>query len=317
MKVTLIHNPAAGDSKQVSSAELVTLIRQAGHEVIHESGKLYWDKERDAPCDLVAVAGGDGSIGEVAARLIGQHVPLAVLPLGTANNISKTLALTDVPLAQLVAAWATAHRLPFDVGVADGPWGSTSFIESVGVGLFSRAMAKLDARNNIELAHLENAGDKISSVVQMLRERLQDSPTLNLTVTLDTHDFSGEYILLEAMNTRYVGPNLCLAPNADVSDGLLDVVLVRKGEQGQLDGHLSRQGEHPACDGVLAVQRGQSLRIDWTGFDVHIDDEIWSGSQSTASYEPRPISVTIECHALEILIPARAPGSWHGPVRRS
>ena len=75
-----------------------------------------------------------------------------------------------MPLARLIAAWSTATRLKFDVGVATGPWGSTSFVESVGVGLFSRTMAKLDARSNIALAHVEDAKDRGKWVVQMLRD---------------------------------------------------------------------------------------------------------------------------------------------------
>ena len=98
-------------------------------------------------------------VGKVAASLMGRRVPLAVLPLGIANNVSNTLGLTEMPLAKLIAGWSTATRLKFDVGVATGPWGSTPLVESIGVGLFSRTMAKLDARNNIALAHVKDAKD--------------------------------------------------------------------------------------------------------------------------------------------------------------
>ena len=81
MKVLLVHNPASGDAARVSSAEIVTLIRDAGHEVAHKSSTESWDRWLDQSWDLVAVAGGDGTVGKVAASLMGRRVPLAILPL--------------------------------------------------------------------------------------------------------------------------------------------------------------------------------------------------------------------------------------------
>ena len=303
MKVLLVHNPASGDAARASSAEIVTLIRDAGHEVDHKSSTESWDTWLDQSWDLVAVAGGDGTVGKVAASLMGRRVPLAILPLGTANNISNTLGLSEMPLATLIAAWSTATRLKFDVGVATGPWGSTSFVESVGVGLFSRTMAKLDARSNIALAHVEDAKDRGTWVVQMLHERLQDSPTVPLKAMLDGHDISGEYILLEAMNTRQIGPNLNLAPDANPSDGLFDVVRVLKGEQPKLEAYLSSYLDRQRGEPSLRVERGQHLQIDSGEFDVHIDDTSWPGTQGPFSRTPGPIEVTIDHHALEFLVP--------------
>jgi diacylglycerol kinase (ATP) len=238
----------------------------------------------------------------VAASLRGRGVPLAVLPVGTANNISNTLRLTEMPLAELIAAWSTATRLNFDVGVATGPWGSTPFVESIGVGLFSRTMAKLDARNNIALTHVEDAKDRRTWVVQLLHERLQDSSTVTLRAMLDGHDISGEYILLEAMNIRHVGPNLNLAPDANPSDGLFDVVRVLKGEQSKLEAYLSSYLDGQRGEPSLRVERGQHLQIDSGEFDVHIDDMSWPDTQGRFSRVPGPIDVTIDRHALEFFV---------------
>src|SRR5262245_26289502 len=102
MRVTLIHNRASGDHTQPSTAALLTLIRDAGHDVSSKSVKEDRDELRNHPGDLVVVAGGDGTIGTVTACLIGTPVPLAVLPLGTANNISTTLGVAGIPLATLI-----------------------------------------------------------------------------------------------------------------------------------------------------------------------------------------------------------------------
>jgi diacylglycerol kinase (ATP) len=55
-----------------------------------------------------------------------------------------------------------------------------------------------------------------------------------MKVTLDGRDVSSEYIMLELMNISYIGPNLCLAPHANPSDGLLDIVFVSKDERDNL-----------------------------------------------------------------------------------
>jgi diacylglycerol kinase (ATP) len=52
-----------------------------------------------------------------------------------------------------------------------------------------------------------------------------------MTIRLDGKDLSGEFIMLEALNIRSVGPNRNLTPKADINDGFLDVVFVSKGDE--------------------------------------------------------------------------------------
>ncbi len=94
MRVTLIYNPGSGDDEQPAADQFLELIRAAGHVVSYRPWNSdEWHAALVDPGDLVAVAGGDGTVGAVAGRLVGRHVPIAVLPVGTANNISKTLGL--------------------------------------------------------------------------------------------------------------------------------------------------------------------------------------------------------------------------------
>jgi len=61
----MIHNPDAGDDQQPSGDELLGLIRGAGHTTAYQSSKeADWDKALKEPGDLVAVAGGDGIVGQ-------------------------------------------------------------------------------------------------------------------------------------------------------------------------------------------------------------------------------------------------------------
>jgi diacylglycerol kinase (ATP) len=305
MKVVLIHNPDAGDDQQPSSDELLGLIRDAGHTTRYQSSKdENWHSALEQPCDIVAVAGGDGIIGTVAKHVIGRHVPIAVLPMGTANNIAKTLGLTDRPLEQLIAGWATAPRVKFDVGMASGPWNLKYFIEGLGIGLFTETMYRLDATNNVDLAHLDDTGEKVKSVLEILKERLPTFTPNRLKITLDGRDMSGEYVLLEVMNISYIGPNLRLAPHANPSDGLLDIVLFSKDEQDNLSRYLSHSIAGKLPHPGLTVRTGQHLQIEWDGLTVHIDDEVWPDKASEFPISFNTIDVKVDRHALEFLAPA-------------
>src|SRR5207244_757183 len=140
---------------------LKNLVRAEGHEVLYRSSKDdHWASILERPADLIAVAGGDGTVGRVAKRIAGRGVPLTVLPMGTANNIARTLGLADVPVERLIAGWKHARRVRFDIGTARGPWGSSRFIEGVGLGLFAWTLPEADASWTLE--NLDQADAKIA-----------------------------------------------------------------------------------------------------------------------------------------------------------
>ena len=293
MKVTLVHNPDAGANGRVTAAQLLRTIGNAGYSARYQSTKdPDWHKALDAPTDIIAVAGGDGIVGRVAKRCVGRAIPIAVLPLGTANNIARSLGLIDIPLDRLVEQWRTAPHQKVDVACATGPWGSFNFIEGMGVGLFTEIMSQLDARGNLDLAHLLRADEKIASVQDVLRDHLSRYPSFKMKVFLDGRDLSGEFILLEALNIQFVGPNLCLAPDANPADGLLDLAFFYEGQQDELIYQLVHNGKRtsPPPRPPLAAQRGRRLEIALQGLPVHIDDQAWSPPSSESL--PSPIEIT-------------------------
>jgi diacylglycerol kinase (ATP) len=305
LRITLIHNPEAGTEGQLSGDELVRLVREAGHSAVYRSTKhADWQESLDEPADLIAVAGGDGAVGLVTKRLVGKRVPLTILPMGTANNIAATFNLKDRALDQLIAGWPAAPRRKFDVGAATGPWGLSFFIESIGIGAFTDSMSRLDARRNADLAHHEDRDKKIQTVLHILKIRLEGSPALRLKMTLDGRDLSGEYVLLETMNTRSIGPNLCLAPQADPGDGLLDIVLVADHEREKLIRYLAERITGKKTVPELTVHRGRHLRLECDEFRVHIDDAVWPSHGEHPPYSPMIIDINLHPESLEIVIPA-------------
>jgi diacylglycerol kinase family enzyme len=305
MRITLIHNPSAGDDSAPSCGQLQALIREAGHEVRYQSVRENgWSQVLKKRTDIVAVAGGDGTVGKVARRLIGRGMPIAILPIGTANNIARTLGIADLSVFQLIPSWSAARQLAFDAGIAKGPWGERYFIEAIGLGVFTSAIPHIDADKT--MAQLNDTEVKLTYTIQLLRERLDDCPPTELKATLDGKDISGKYILCEAMLMQFVGPNLYLAPNTVRDDGHFDVVMVAEKDRKTFSNHLKTWQDGMLWPAELKTKKGKRLKMEWTGFPLHIDDKVWpEKEEKRPKYRSLAIDLSVKRKALEFLVPKR------------
>ena len=276
MRVTLIHNPKAGDDEHPSVDEVVALIRAAGHAVTHQPcNGDHWERVLDEPGDLVAVAGGDGTVGAVAVRSSEGAFPSPSCQWGRPTISQQLLGWRTSQSSSSSPGGRTARRIGFDAGVVHGPWGATSFIEGAGVGLLASAISQPDFRDIFALARLDNREERITSGQRWLKERLGKWPAKELKLTLDDNDLSGEYILLEVMNIQHIGPSLHFAPDADPGDGLLDVILFSAADRGKLGDYLTSRLEGHCHPPQWTVPRGKHLQLRWDGSEMHIDDKTW------------------------------------------
>lgn len=302
MRVTLIHNPGAGDERQPTAGQLIALIREAGYKVRYQSTKEKgWTRALKKNTGLVVVAGGDGTVSKVARRLIGTGSPIAVLPVGTANNISRTLGIADVPLHYLIRAWKKARHLKFDVGMVTGPFGERHFIEGVGTGLLTSSITELE--DNKTIANLKDTGIKVTYAQQVFREQLDDCAAIKIKAELDGEDISGRYLVFEVLNMAYIGPNLFLAPEIVRNDGKFDVVLLAEKDRAKLKAHIKSWQEGKPWPPEFGTRRGARLKLEWTGFPVHIDDKLWPDGEKKKPRPPATIDVKVEPRALEFLVP--------------
>ena len=301
MRVTLMHSPTAGDEEH-SREQLERLIRAAGHTVTYQS----MDEEDFASAlkdagDLVAVAGGDGTVRKVALRLIGSETPLTILPHGTANNLAHALGL-DGSLEELIAAWATAQPQKFDAGCAVGPGGKRRFLEAVGFGLFPATAAHIEAQEERHPSEFDSTEKELARDLRKLREMLARYQAEDLQVNLDGQDCSGQYLMLAAMNIPFIGPNLELAPEADASDGALEVVFLKEAARAEFARYLDARlaGEPSFLD--LDVRRGHRLQVRCATAPIHIDDEIWPAGEAPEGARSTLIDITLEAAALKFLV---------------
>ena len=269
MRITLIHNPGAGKTGAKEGKQLCRFLERHGHDVRYRSTKEDgWKRALKKKADLIAVAGGDGTVGKVARRLVGRGMPIGVLPSGTANNIAHTLGLIDKPFEEIVRGWEKPRRVKLDLGVVKGPWGKRYFIEGVGAGLFASLLAKPNGKRR------KKAKNPVENALERLRRSAGEAEPLELHAKLDGEDISGRYLMLEAVNLRYVGPNLHLAHDSQAGDGQFDVVLITESERDRLRYYLDHWQDDRERIAVLPTKRGRHLEIEWTGFPLHIDDKL-------------------------------------------
>jgi diacylglycerol kinase (ATP) len=258
-----MHNPLAGTGEP-SADELLSLLRAVGYEPVYQStrAKHFADALQD-PGDLVVVAGGDGTVRKVAARIAGRGIPMAILPVGTANNVATGFGITG-SMQCLAAGWAAARSRRLRIGVVSGAAGEMEFVESAGVGFFADAMAMVD-RDSEDRASPE--GGELDRVRAHLRQELPRYPAKQWGAQLDGEPLPERLIALVTLNCGYVGPGLPLLPTADPGDELLRVAVIDPAHQPALSGLL--EGESRALPPdvirtgrVLTLCPPETVRVD-------------------------------------------------------
>ena len=290
MKIALLHSAEAGDS--VSPEILRQAVEGAGHRLVGLF-EPHIDIEAVRACspELVVAAGGDGIVWRAATVVHGRDIPLAIVPLGTANNVATSLGVAG-GLDDLAAGWHSAERRPIDLGLLRGARGESRFLEGVGGGLVARAINALSRRGGQEPI---DPDARITGALRRYREILAEMTPAPVSLSLDGQPIDGEFLLVEALNIRAVGPNLVLAPAADPSDGQLEVVMALEEHRGEIDRYLRRRGEGRDGPLELPTRRARTVEVDGWG-EMHIDDEARLGSSMGT------VSLTVEPGALCVLV---------------
>jgi diacylglycerol kinase (ATP) len=141
-KILLLHNPTAGASHPNAEELLEGIHKAIGVKPRYFSIKNPdWKDALSKRWDAVILAGGDGTVGKSVRWLRNRKTPIAILPLGTANNIDRSLGIKG-DLESLLSKLPTSSARSLDVGCAKGPWGERMFLEAVGVGSIAEGVSR-------------------------------------------------------------------------------------------------------------------------------------------------------------------------------
>jgi YegS/Rv2252/BmrU family lipid kinase len=227
-ELAIIANPVAGGGRPYRRIKRhlqthahegwnIRLISTNGPE---HAGQIACDLVPDRP-DLVAVCAGDGTIHEVATRLPDPPFPLAILPAGTANVLARELNLPLDPVTALDVALEGTVRL-VDTGVAQGRTCHT-FLLMAGVGFDAYVVSRVRPRAKRRLGLLAFYAAAIQALASYT------FPEFEVTVEGETLPATSCVVA----NARGYGGGLLLTPRADMTDGLLDVVVVQARTRGE------------------------------------------------------------------------------------
>lgn len=226
----LIYNPAAGRFPAgplldravrvlVDAGWDVAVVKTSASRPAHEIAR----EAVDSGLEAVFVAGGDGSVGTVAAVLAGSETMLGVLPSGTANVWATELGLRRLDWTHWFALEDAADRLAsgtirlVDVGQVN----DRAFLLWAGVGLDANLVDAIEPRDRIE---------KTFGILQYATLAVWNTlgwSGLQMRVTSGGQVWEDRFMVAVASNIRsYAGGVLELSPNAKVDDGMLDFWLI-------------------------------------------------------------------------------------------
>lgn len=223
MRICLIVNPKAGQSRAgVVLPQLRDCLSSWCPELtVHETdcrgaGERFARSIQPGQFDCVVAVGGDGTINEVLNGL-GDHTPLGLIPLGTANVLARELKIPINDLPAACEVLRTCQPRPTDLGWCSG----RRFSLMAGIGFDAEAVREVppDIKNLIGApAYVLSGLRALTTIPHPLRYALQ---------------LPGEKLLARGMMlvvanaASYAGP-LQIAPLASIEDGLLDLCLFRE-----------------------------------------------------------------------------------------
>ena len=295
MRALLIHNPKAGDRKH-GKKQLMASLTRCGHQAFYQSIKERgWKKAFKKPVDVVIAAGGDGTVHQTAWQIIDSGIPLAILPLGTANNLACSLGFTE-SVDEILQSLHCGKSQPFDVGVARNGSATDYFLEAAGGGLFADYFPAAMA-NEQKGASPE---EELTAHLSLLRQLSLDYPARHWKISIDGKDISGRYILWGAMNIRSAGPALHLAPKAKTDDGRLDFVAVREHERKDFIKHVDTHLVGRKKRVPLTPRKFRELKITSPLGAMHLDGEPWPGREKNNGKPRGRVEITVKRAALLI-----------------
>jgi diacylglycerol kinase family enzyme len=212
---------------------------------------------------------------------------VAILPLGSANNIARSFSVAGAPY-ELAEILHPLYWQRLSIGIVRGPWGIRRFVEAVGLGPLARMMKK-PSLGNVE------GVDSLRGGREELRKIMKKAKPLDVDVLVDGKRLRGDILAIEIMNIVYTGPGLPLAPSADPSDRMLEVMVVRPADRQAMTAWIKEpQHRRPP----VSMVRGQKVDIVWRGDPMRIDDDVVDTEDRAET-----VTVVLERTAAKILVP--------------
>ncbi len=267
--IVFIINPKSGveRQKEINDAINTCLDEELySHEILHteyakHGTKLADEAARNGAYTVVAV-GGDGSVNDIVRGLMGTNTLLGIIPKGSGNGMARTMKI-PLETAEAMKVINKGNTARMDICYAN----NLPFISTAGVAF--------DALISKKFAKSETRGFWIYS--WLVTKYMWLYKSWNWQITVDGKPYTERAFMINVANGQQFGYNFKIAPMADFTDGIMDLIIIRKfpkilggllalrGMQGTITG--SPYVRHLKGKEIIVTSPG--LRLMQTDGDAH------------------------------------------------
>jgi YegS/Rv2252/BmrU family lipid kinase len=219
-KIFLIINKYAGHGKGDKVVDFVVpFLKKHGHTVDYSFTEYpghateLASKVSEEGFDLVVAVGGDGTVNEVAQGLIGSNTSMGILPMGSGNGLARELGIS-MNMRKSASTLIEGKNLRLDVCRLN----DQRFLCTSGIGF--------DAMVAYKMSRAVSRG--FMKYVQLVVQESIFFKPLDVRMKIDGVWIKEPVFLITFANASQFGNNAFIAPGASMTDGLIDVVVVRK-----------------------------------------------------------------------------------------
>ncbi len=301
MRTVLILNPTSGastlaqhqEAPENNEEQILAALRtydiepEVHYTTLEDAGNGPARQAAEEGADIVIAAGGDGTLHAVASALIGTNSALGIIPMGTMNNIARSLRIPEnIEEACAIIAHGVTQRI--DVGKIN----EHIFLEVAGIGIEAALFPSAE--------EIKSSGwrSTIQGVFNGLATLFDFRPT-RFAVSFDgwrIRRFSG--LQISICNSPYYGARLQFAPNAVMDDGFLDVLIYKNFSKFAYIRHAISISQGQRALALKVTQRKvKTVRVRaLQPVPIHADG-VPKGNT--------PADITIEPGALRVRVPER------------
>ncbi len=276
-KIRVIYNPSSG--RQIIQRRIdniCKILMDEGYIIGKYATKKRLDAVRETvrcckdDWDIIIACGGDGTINEIATGIMlgGRKIPVAILPTGTINDFANFM---DLPTNTKEFCDMIINENTENVDL--GKYNDNYFVNVAAGGLLTNVAHQAPTE-------LKNVLGRVAYYIEGLRE-IPKQKLNPITVKFESKEYINQedILLFLISNSSSIGGFKKLAPTAEVQDGYLDCIIIKKSEiQDVITIFLNiLRGEHIKHPNVEYFKT-KKIKID-TLEKVHIDiDGEYAGS---------------------------------------
>lgn len=303
-KIKFIINPSSGRQSMEKKIDLLSkLLLDDGYIL----GRYFTKKKHDATketikiskgdWDLIVACGGDGTVNEVIEGIMKSErkIPISILPSGTVNDFASYLGIpkNSHDYFQMIK---NENVMSVDVGKLNNEY----FANVAAGGILANIGHQVDIESKTMFGRLAYYFEGVREITQ---DGFNPKP-FRVRIASDEYTNEEEILLFIVSNSSSIGGFKKLVPEANINDGLLDVMIIRKSAITDLANIFFNilSGEHINHPNIKYFKT-KSIAID-SDSDIDVDMDGEYGGKLPATFQAVP-------KAIKILVEEDINGEWY------